>query len=908
LLLSGVPDIELGRQVLSWHGEDSGTHRYVVSVRGEELTGLQITTPWGESFDALDFLPADWAGEYYSSNDDPNAEKYLDFVAKTDANNLRWFEASWYTDFDLDIGTTTVKVTDADGEVTASDLDFSATTIPQSGPDVYYPVPQYRESTITTDRPVFSWASWADAPADGQLWLDIRESRTAEDWPDPVRQILALDATTWTPTSDLQGAYDWTVSFVDQADIAGEGWTGHVWSAKTEDGKLETSKQTEVIGNHAGAHKKGWSFVDTDGDIVTPILTSKAGWAELTFLDGELHEIILHNTTASDNFAMRVKAPKDMAGYEGNWLVKISGFEAVGTASLNTLDLGATDWDPDDEVPIACQGTVRNLRLGYMGGYSFINIQGSATSKLSFTAVDVENANLKFGGTIDKLSVQSWQGGKIKALGIGSLTSTIGAYSSYEADEDRDFAADLDVGIGGIGSITEVGSNFAGDITTTGAIGSITVTGVSVLNDGDPDNGEGGIAGGGLFSDITVGSVKGKSIGNITLTGGGLGVGGGQDEDCDRSVIRAAGDIGNILIRPLKYVGSIEQEGVFDKYGTPKFDRNGEMIFRYTKVMYQRGGGISTDLETPGKLGNLTAVGGNIEGRISATKGMGNIVAQSITRSADGAFLHTYIVEDVDDVLVCNLDAELLAAVGPKGVAIASVSVMGGDWNGRVSVSGSIGKISMMAFAAIEPGYLLEQDDLVGGSIECGIVADSIGAISMTGGSLDGSMIAMSGGIGKIDVAFGAMNTYLTAYSSIGAITLKGLAINAMAWVDRWTEDGETNYEPQSTEGYVIAGALNVSISLGYRCDTEGNYLTDASDETIINTKATLGAITGIGTDVSVTGYVPWDPSKSCVTSAELKYISGYDWDDDRERFYKWDDGVAGGPDCCEVDLHAAHV
>jgi ankyrin repeat protein len=459
---------------------------------------------------------------------------------------------------------------------------------------------------------------------------------------------------------------------------------------------------------------------------------------------------------------------------------------------------------------------------------------------------------------------------------------------------------------GSIGSITVTGGDIFCDLNATGAIGNISVTGVAVWS-GDNTQGEGSVVGGCMLSNIDAGQVRGKSIGNITLTGGSFGIETLNVTPGDpvyMYAVNAAGDIGNIVIKPLRYLAGIDQQEVFDRYGEPMVDRNGDQIFRYVKVMNQQGGGIQAALDTAGTLGNITAVGGDISGTFHAARGMGNIVAQTIVQRQDGSYFGVPYTTDENGAMVSNLTAALTAEAGPKGVAIASVSVLGGAWTGGARVTGSIGKIVTKCYAIVSSLDDFPAPDswsLNGGGVQGQVIADSIGPISIGGGAWEGSMIAMTGGIGRIDVVLGSMNASLTAYSSIGAINLKNVAIPATCSVDKWTEDGQTTYDPFSTEGYVVGGELNVTVHLGYQSDVNGNPIKNANGTTL-NTRATLGALTGTGANVTVSGEVPWAANRAKVASTALTYVAGYDWDDEAHRFTKRL-GTAGGPDYRQVDL-----
>ena len=648
-----------------------------------------------------------------------------------------------------------------------------------------------------------------------------------------------------------------------------------------------TLMSSTVLGTAAaGGDYASIKYTEDDGTVVTVAL-SGPGTATIEW-DGDF-DVLGGRTPRIDGEAYINSITLDSTTNKSVLTFTTAGSDrhaAVGpiTGTGVALKTLAADF-VDLQEGLSIDGGVGTVKLGDVTG----NLDfGTASTPMTFTA-GVVGGNFSYDGPVTSIKVASWSGAAaLGATSVGTITATNGDWSP-------DITAP-----GGIKSITVTGGDLGGTISCEdGAIGTITVTGKAYF---DSDAGEGSVVGGGMTSSIIVGQVKGKSIGNITLTGGGSG---GEGGDLD---VNAAGDIGNILVKPLTYLATIEQQEVLDKNGDPKVDRNGDPIYRNVRIMNQQGGGILASLDTAGKLGNLTAAGGDIAGTIHAAKGMGNIVAQSILQTTAGNYSGIPYTTDPEGVLVSNLTAALTAEAGAAGIAIASISVQGGDWTGGAHVTGSIGKITTKCYAIVsDMGEFPAEGswEKLGGGIQGQIIADSIGAISINGGTWGGSMVAMTGGIGKIDVLIGSMQADLTAYSSIGAITLKNVAIPATNRVDKWTEDGETNYDPFSTVGYVVGGDLNVTIHLGYQSDGDGNYI-ENEDGPIINTRATLGAISGIGASVNVTGEVPWGwvQGHPRITSTLVTYVAGYDWDDEKHKFTKWDEpGAAGGEESCSVDL-----
>jgi hypothetical protein len=679
-----------------------------------------------------------------------------------------------------------------------------------------------------------------------------------------------------------------------------------------------------IIGNHPQA-VKAFAWADVDRDTVTPSLTGK-GYVELNFKSGLLSKIVLNGTEPATMFSLRVRPFKAAGQPPGNGLIGMGEVAGAGNSSLNTLDLSAAVLSGT----IQMTGTLKTLKLGTYSGPG-ISLGGAPADKLSVTAGVVDSAaTFTFGGQIASLTVTSWAGGLITALGIGTL-SVMGG----------DFGADLAIGAGGIGTINVRGGNITGalsvpngqignitvtggDVTGTiiaenGSIGNITVTGVAVFEP-DPENpklGWGQVVGGNIFSpQIRASAVKGKSMGNITLTGGSLG---SADTMVDIQSINGegetqAGSIGNITIKSLKYKQSVQEEQVLDKWGDPKMDKDGNPVMRLvTKYAYQ-GGGIWTNLDTLGKLGNLITSGGDLGGLIYAAGGIGDVKVESILQHQTGTYLGISYTDNMEDVLSASLTATLLADPGATQVGVKSISVLGGDITGELTVTGKVGNITTKCVGeyiehypealpslTTQGGSLSSENfhassfgtiSINGGDLSGAVLADnSIGAVTVLYGTLSGSLTATTGSIGNIgvkNVAFwlldpervaftgaatagttigavtvegGNMTATLTARNAIGNISVKVLTINDEGGWDREVVEGETDWIFWSTEGSTVFGG---------QCE----FTIDLGGGVTINTLAKLGTISGTGVDVTVNGTVPWKPSLAKLSTRKVSYIS----------------------------------
>jgi hypothetical protein len=142
--------------------------------------------------------------------------------------------------------------------------------------------------------------------------------------------------------------------------------------------------------------------------------------------------------------------------------------------------------------------------------------------------------------------------------------------------------------------------------------------------------------------------------------------------------------------------------------------------------------------------------------------------------------------------------------------------------------------------------------------------------------------------IGAITVKAGSMAATLTAREAIGNVTLTAVKIDsALHWSPPDPETHERCWD--CTTGWVVGGPMQVTIYLG--------------GPSPLNTKAKLGTIKGIGTEVAVDGTVPWDPAlaKKLVVGQKLTYLPGWH-PDDNGRPVRDDLVEVGGPGAVNHD------
>jgi len=358
--------------------------------------------------------------------------------------------------------------------------------------------------------------------------------------------------------------------------------------------------------------------------------------------------------------------------------------------------------------------------------------------------------------------VANGQVGSIKITG-GSLLSNVSSTGSS------------------IGGVIVKGGNVAGSLLApNGQIGNVSATGVAVFvpdDPSDPQVGTGEVVGGNVLSPqihAGAGVGRGLAIGTITMVGGGLGTDGSSvDVDAD-------GDIGSLLVRSLTYKESGTREDVYDRNGDPVYDRNGNPVTRLVTSNAAQGGGIWVDLDTSGKLGDVTACGADLSGIIHAAMGMGTLTAQSIVNGQQGTWNGLRCVGDAG-ILLSNLSATLTAEPGAAAIAIKAITVNGGDFTSDVNVIGKVGKIATTGYADAFVDTVERTADIMGvaggGFLSDSFVATSIDSLSLGGGDF-AATVTLTGSAGNVTLAGGSFSGTLNA-AAVGTITLTGLGTSS---------------------------------------------------------------------------------------------------------------------------------
>ena len=189
---------------------------YAVEVRGPDLTGLQVDTPWTEHFDSATYLPPGWAGEYTTHDEGPLG---IAIEAGTDGADrfifVEWYDippGEWVT---LDTTDTTLAAATEGGPWNGT-VDFSAVPQPGAPPNITYPV----DGTTNADlMPTFQWDAWAAPGPGGGVWFELAPG--GSDLALYTQDHAPADTTQWASTIGLDpGAdYEFAADFHNSAIV-----------------------------------------------------------------------------------------------------------------------------------------------------------------------------------------------------------------------------------------------------------------------------------------------------------------------------------------------------------------------------------------------------------------------------------------------------------------------------------------------------------------------------------------------------------------------------------------------------------------------------------------------------------------------------------------------------------------
>ncbi len=852
VLVPIVSGVETRRGIVQKADQSGSTYEYALGIWGDGLSTFSGTTPWGTAFTSASFLWPEWAGEPV---DDTTSVGNLrtNFQAFSNEAGQQQFIFIWtglnaaqWTSLSSTAGAALL-VKSPNGDDWSGHVSFASSSLPGQAPKITSP--KAFDGAVDPTLNV-TWNAWTGAPAAGTIEASLGQAITQEG---VASDDLAATETAWQPSSgdlDADDVYEVQVRFNNPASTVTSGVPTTVESYQQAAVDFGTFGQDNVhlIGTVAKAEPKGWSYTEDagEGDKVTPSLTGK-GYAEFLFDSGGLLKYVLVVGDGTSKLSMGVVTP---SGNDGDGLADVGGIISAGSTTLGALDLSKVALGPTG---IRMRGGVKTLTLLDVSDNTPLYIGGTAADKMTFTARRVGNdVDLRIAGTLDKLNVAKWISGEISALGLNTLTVAGPLGPGVDPDAGNDFGADLNIGIGGIKQITVTGGDLTGAIYSQGSIDKITVTAMSWWN---PDGPEGGTRGGNILSpEIAAGVVKGKpSLGPVTLTGGSFGT---DDSPVDLTGI--SGDIGNITIKALTYKSGMAE--VLDKNGEPVYLNNGDP--KMTPVFWTRGGGIAAVIDTSGKVGNLTTVGGDLAGTIHAKNGIGAISVQAVTRNAKKLTLIggvNYVASE-ENMTPANLLADLSAETATNAFAIKSIAVTGGNISSHVEVTGKIGPVSTTAVAIVNS--TLDSAETVGGNFDSELFkASGIGNISVTAGSF--TAVLEADAIGNISVLASEFSASVTVRNSLGNVSAKAVVANAVLKLKKDPDNPGSWVEADGNRpGFFVGGDMNLSLHLG------------GGDGSPVNTHATWGTITGTGTNVYVVGTIPWDSSTPAMTTTLNKKIT----------------------------------
>ena len=213
----GIVQVELERGIdYEVPGAADDAFEYGVHILGTALTGARITTPWCESADLGDFLPADWNGQ-----DELEIWRGpLGFEARAEGGLTHLFfgwegisHAQWNS---LDVGKT-VLVVSYEGGSWIGTLDFSGVVQHDLEPNPSSPVQRTFEPADLTAQ----WPAWGSPPANACVWVELEDESYWRWGGSYYEEELPASATRWTVLAPLaDGAYEFELCFADSVETS----------------------------------------------------------------------------------------------------------------------------------------------------------------------------------------------------------------------------------------------------------------------------------------------------------------------------------------------------------------------------------------------------------------------------------------------------------------------------------------------------------------------------------------------------------------------------------------------------------------------------------------------------------------------------------------------------------------
>lgn len=205
--------------VMLWRGFYHDRYFYDITVRVDDVNRLQVITPWGDTFDSNDFLPAGWSGQEFDDEVVFDGNQSVFWIDVQNNNGANEFHFAWWFDYEpywtaLDNTNIQVTITRRQNPVWNESLSASGIVIPSETPTFVYP--QDLQNSIWR-KPTFKWQNWS-SPSPGtwnameffiiESGIDIAEAKD-----------LTADANNWTSPIFLEANTDYEASMLFVSEI-----------------------------------------------------------------------------------------------------------------------------------------------------------------------------------------------------------------------------------------------------------------------------------------------------------------------------------------------------------------------------------------------------------------------------------------------------------------------------------------------------------------------------------------------------------------------------------------------------------------------------------------------------------------------------------------------------------------
>jgi hypothetical protein len=297
-------------------------------------------------------------------------------------------------------------------------------------------------------------------------------------------------------------------------------------------------------------------------------------------------------------------------------------------------------------------------------------------------------------------------------------------------------------------SISVTAGSLAAEVTSVGAIGSITVKG-------------GGVSG----------ELVAAHFGAVTMTGGGFS--GSLTSLTSLATLGGTKSLTSLSVTGGDLSGDVNVSGAIGGLTVKGGSLNGDLMAKNFGAVTIAGGGFSgtlTSLFTPAVLGttkgltSLSITGGDLAGNVNLSAASGAITVKSgallgnLTASSFGA------VSVTGGLFGGSIFSTTPAATLGTIKALISLSVTAGNLSGLVRVAGASGPITVK-----------------GGGFSGELSAASFGAVSVTGGDFSGTLIALTAAatlgrtkaLTSLTVTDGNLTGDIRLLGASGAITVK---------------------------------------------------------------------------------------------------------------------------------------